>query len=497
MNVTPQTVTLSQLLQVAAQHFQQGRLLETEQLCNQALQTVPDNADALHMLGLVVLRTGKPDVALELVGKAVTIMPANPFVHNNLGEIYSALNQADRAVACYGEALRLNPQFAEAHNNLGVALKKLSRYEEAIASYRQALACRPDYAVAYNNLGNALRDLGRLAEARASFEQALSFNPGLVSARFNLALTLLYQGEYAEGFALYEQRFEGGKQHYPVSHELYSRFSTMPRWDGTELHGRRLLIWTEQGMGDSLMLLRFFSGLKEKGAGKIIVYCESGLVPILRTVEVVDEILQRDQFPSFETFDVHCPIMSLPHLFGTTLDTLPAKVPYLRVPAGMDERWLGRLAEITGLKVGLVWAAGKKDDRDITLQDFAPLIEIPGVTFFSLQKGEPASQLAETGWPVWDWMDECKVPFLDTAALVQHLDLVISVDTSVAHLAGALGKPVWLLNRYESEWRWMLEREDSPWYPTMRIFRQKSLHDWPGVIARLAESLRLRVSAAV
>lgn len=488
MNASSQTVTLSQALQIALQHFQEGRFSETENICTQILHAIPENADALHLMGLTALRAGRLDIALELVGKAIAILPDNPYLHNSLGEVYSGMAMLDQAIASYREAIRLFPEFAEAHNNLGIVYGKLERYDEAIACYRKALSVRPEYPVALNNMGNVLRDMGKLGEACGSFRQAILLDPEFAVAEFNLSLSLLYLGDYRAGFALYEKRFEGGKRDYPVSYELYSRFIAKPRWDGASLHGKRLLIWTEQGMGDTLMMLRFFPQLEEKEAGRVIVYCEPEMMSIMRAMPVVDEIIPREQFPPFDSFDVQCPIMSLPHLLGVTVDTLPNSVPYLSVPSGMDSRWVERLASVTGLKVGLVWAAGKRDNRDVHLRDLAPLVETPGVTFFSLQKGRAAAQLAETGWPVHDWMDECG-DFLDTASLIEHLDLVISVDTSVAHLAGALGKPVWLLNRFESEWRWMQDREDTPWYPTMRLFQQPNMHDWAGVVARMCAAL--------
>jgi len=268
------------------------------------------------------------------------------------------------------------------------------------------------------------------------------------------------------------------------------RFAGKPRWDGGNLQGKTLLLWTEQGMGDNVMMMRYIAHLKQKGAGSVIVYCHPALINTMQTV--ADLVVGTNVDMPLDAFDLHCSMMSLPHLFGTTLQTIPNDVPYLTVPPAIAEKWESLLKESRRLKVGIVWAGhqtmGKDHLRSIDPKLFAPLMALDGIQYVNLQKFGSTQQLTSDASQVLDKMAEAE-DFLDTAALIGNLDLVISVDTLVAHLAGALGKPVWLLNRFESEWRWMSGREDSPWYPSMRIFTQPALHDWESVLARVAVEL--------
>jgi Flp pilus assembly protein TadD len=459
-----QPVTTRQAIQIAMQHHEAGRLTEAESIYRQVLEAEPANADALHLLGVIAHQSGNHEVAVELIEKAIGFNPANPFFLNNLGE----------------------------------ALRELHRPREAESAYRRALALKADYAEAYSNLGNALKALRRLEEAEQSYRAAIKLNPALARAGLNYSLLQLLRGDYAAGFSLYENRFEGGNTlEIGADRDLLGELKDVPRWQGQHLEGRALLVWTEQGLGDSLMTMRYLPLLKDRGVGHLIVYCDASLVRIMQTIAGVDEVVSREHPVPMEAFHCHCPIMSLPLLFNTRLETIPGEMPYLRVPDGLRRTWADRLANVASPRIGLVWAGGKStlsdSRRSVHLQRFAPLCEITGINFLSLQKGAEAHQLKQVRWIMPDWMGECG-DLLDTAALVDQLDLVISVDTSIAHLAGAMGKPVWLLNRFESEWRWMLDREDSPWYPTMRIFRQSARGDWGEVIARIVSAIRAEFS---
>jgi len=470
-----------------------GDLDQAVSCYRKAVALTPDYAEAHNNLGSALRELGKPAESEACVRRALQLKPDYAEAHNNLGCALRDLNRPEEALTCYAKALQLNPAYAEALTNQGNTLRGLGRLEEAQACHHQALALEPDNAVAHTNLGVTLQDQGKYDEALACFRKALELEPDIAATHWNLALVLLLRGELSEGLARYEKRFSGGdNSEFVTAHETLSKLSVKPRWQEENLQGKTLLLWTEQGLGDNLMMLRYLPLLKEKGAGKILMSCQPALTRIMQNIPAVDRVIGNGTPLPLDDFDCHCPMMSLPYVFGTRLETIPNTVPYLHVPPAMAAKWSQRLATIKDMKVGLVWAGSKTQKKDflrsIPFKDLASVLAVPGVQFISLQKGE-----TENHGALLDWMAECE-DFLDTAALVQQLDLVISVDTAVAHLAGALGRPVWLLNRFESEWRWMLEREDSPWYPTLRIFRQPALHDWGSVIQRVAEELKKTVA---
>lgn len=504
-----------------------GQRRQAEECYRKALEILPDYAESHNNLGNLFKDDGNLEESIACYRKAIALKPDYHEAFCNLGNVLQDQERFDETIVCYRQSLALRPNYAEAHNNLGALLLRLKRYQEAAACFSNALAAKPGYADAqlnlgnvfketgqldqaiacyrralemepehsgvYNNLGNVFKEQGRHGEAIDAYRQALRLKPDFPAAQWNLSLELLLDGEYAEGFSCYEQRFTGGdKEDFALARAMLAWLAAVPRWHGEDLRGRTLLVCAEQGQGDSLMAMRYLPLLAGRGVGRLKVYCELSLVRLMQAQPCLDQAIGRNATPSLEGIDCHCPMLSLPYLFGTRLETVPATVPYLGVPSELVRRWADRFAGARQLRVGLVWAGGQALRRDaqrsMALEGFAPLLEVAGVTFYSLQKGEPAQQLAASGWPVIDWMDEC-MDFLDTASLIQHLDLVISVDTAVAHLAGALGKPVWLLNRFESEWRWLLEREDSPWYPTLRIFRQPAPGDWGSVITRMVGEL--------
>jgi len=543
---------LVQVLQRAMDHFQANRLHDAEGALRQVLAAEPANVAALDLLGCVAQQTGRPEQALAFLRRALHIAPYDGFVHFNLGttlaeqgdcegalgwfrrvlvlnpthdraqakcaELLHRLGCYDEAVAWYRRVLNASPVNAVIHNKLGNALQHLGRWSEAENHYRLALQHHSDYPAAFNNLGVVLQRLDQIDEAQRCYHRALALVPGYGDAhnnlgnllqerlamgeaihhyreaarygactRWNLATALLLCGDYAEGLACYEQRFEGAEEAAQARLTL-ARLAALPRWQGEDLAGRPLLVWAEQGLGDTLMMLRYLPLLVGRGVGRIIAAVPAALQRLVGSMPAVSEVIGLEA-PLPEDVACHCPIMSLPYLFGTRLQTIPP-APYLRVVPALALRWHERFARYPGLKVGLVWAGspGQRKDarRSIPFELLAPLLAIP-VQFVSLQKAASPSDRR-----VLDWMAECQ-DLLDTAALTEALDLVITVDTAVAHLAGALAKPVWLFNRYESEWRWMLEREDSPWYGTLRIFRQPAPRDWASVIARMAAVLRQRV----
>ena len=459
-------ISTQHAMKVAVEHHQAGRLAEAEVIYRRILEAEPDHPDSLHLLGLIAIQSEDHARAIDLIERANELCPSNPVFLSNLAEAYQRLNCPDMAKDCCEQALRL----------------------------------KPDYPAAHANLGNALMALGEIDTAEQCYRQAIDGDPSLRAVKLSLGLLRLMRGDYATGFPLYESRLDkaasrGGGD----TQQLLEKFGNIPRWRGQSLQGKRLLVWTEQGLGDSVMMMRYLPLIKNLGASELVVFCEPALVRLMQSVGEVDEVVS--DIPSDdwqERFDFHSPTMSLPLCFDSRLETLPNRIPYLHVPFRLKQKWSDKVSLLLYPRVGLVWAGGKQTrtdpHRSIPLATFSPILKKKWISFVSLQKGGAASELAHGGRKLSNWMDECD-DVLETAALIEQLDLVISVDTSVAHVAGALGKPVWLLNRSGSEWRWMLERHDSPWYPTMRIFRQQQSH-WKNVIQDIADTLERELKPA-
>ncbi|HTX48875.1 MAG TPA: tetratricopeptide repeat protein, partial [Caulobacteraceae bacterium] len=378
------------------------------------------------------------------------------------------------------------------HYNLGILLEELGRPVEAEASFRAALHQQPASFEAIVGLAVVLRHLGRVAEAEACLGEALSLRPNDAEAHLNLACTLLLAGRLAEGWEHFEWRWK-------------TRLSARARdpstlWTGEPIRGRTILLHGEQGFGDTLQFCRYAPLVAANGA-TVVLEVPRPLVRLMSRLPGVAEVVAHgDPSPPFE---LHCPMMSLPLVTGTTLETIPG-ASYLVAEPMLAAEWRERLGALAGLKVGLVWAGGRREDpnlaaldarRSITLEMLAPLRAVRGASFVSLQKGDPAAQAASQprGVALHDFTAELE-DFADTAALIDGLDLVISVDTSVAHLAGGLGKPVWLLNRFDTDWRWLLNRDDSPWYPSLRQFRQPSPGEWNPVVDAVRDALERLVA---
>jgi Tfp pilus assembly protein PilF len=481
-------LTIQQAFDLALQHHQAGRLREAEQLYRQVLARQPEHADAIHFLGVIAHQVGRNDIAVGLIRRAIALNPNNADAHNNLGNALKDKGQLDEAIAAFRQAIALNPNIPEAHNNLGNVLTDRGQLDEAIAAFRRAIALRGNYAQAHNNLGNALKDERQLDEAIAAFRQAIALNPNIPEAHHNLSLALLTRGDFQQGWEEHEWRWRC--KDFPSAPRNFAQ----PQWDGRELEGRTLLLHTEQGLGDAIQFVRYVPLAAQRG-GKIIIECQAELQRLFQTMDERCQIVPRGQ--PLPGFDLHCPLLSLPRVFRTTLANVPKEAPYLHADAEDAGRWENRLADDSLIvKVGLAWAGSPthKNDRNrsIKLARLAPLGQVPGARFFSLQKGEAAAEAKTppTGMELVDWTEELK-DFADTAALIANLDLVIAVDTAVVHLAGAMGKPVWTLSPYVSDWRWLLDRDDSPWYPTMRLFRQPARGDWDSVITRVADALSL------
>jgi tetratricopeptide (TPR) repeat protein len=462
----------------------QGRLAEAEAAYRAALSLSPGYAEALCNLSAVLRELGQLEAAGGFCRQAIERAPGLAKAHNTLGVVLQDQGEMEAAIASFRRAIALAPREADAYVNLGDALAKQGQYDQPVIQCRQAAELAPNSADAWNNLGSALFAARELTEAVACFSRAVALRPDRAEGHFHLGMALLAAGEMAEGWREYEWRWKT-----PLMFAARRRF-TQAAWDGAT--GGRLLIHSEQGLGDTLQFCRFAPLAAARGA-KVILEVQAPLARLLRSLPGIDAVIARgDALPEFD-FQAH--MLSLPHIFGTALETIPAATPYLFADPADIEAMRGRLGKKTGLRVGLAWAGNSYANlpemaavdrrRSLAPEHLAPLFGVPEIDFISLQKAGKAP----AAFGLTDFMDDMR-DFADTAALVETLDLVISVDTSVAHLAGALGKPVWLLNRYDAEWRWLDGRADSPWYPGMRIFRQAGPGDWEGVMAEVVVALR-------
>jgi len=486
---------------------------------DRAIEIRPDYAEACCNRAIALMALEQWPAALASCDQAIAISNSYAEAHFSRGVVLYQLKQLDAALASYDRAISCRPDYAEAYSNRGIVQRELYQLEAALASYDQALALRPDYAEAHLNRGNVLTELRRIPEALASFERALSsrararsasLTPGSVEPAagiaagiaalcYNRALALLTAGDFANGWREYEWRRKiAGRASLRVTRE-----SSKPYWLGEEpLAGRSILLHSEQGLGDTIQFCRYVKPVAQLGA-RVILEVQRPLVSLLRSLEGVACVLARDE--ALPEFDVCCSLMSLPRAMRTTLANIPREVPYLVADPARVRHWQERLGARHAPRIGLVWSGGFRPNqpelwavnrrRNIPLAKFAPLGN-PEVQFYSLQKGQPAeaelAELASRGWDGPRMVDLSRElsDFSDTAAVIANLDLVISVDTATAHLAGALGKPVWILSRFDSCWRWLLDRTDSPWYPSVRLYRQERYGEWDAVMQRVASDLR-------
>jgi tetratricopeptide (TPR) repeat protein len=474
----------------AATLLQQGRPQEALTSCDRALAIKSDFVEALNNRAVALGQLGRPEEALASFDRALELKPDYVPALSNRGKALLDLYRAERseeALASFDKALAINPDDAGILINQAHALSQLGRPQDALTSSDHALAVRPNSPEALNNRAIALVGLSRLEEALASHTAAIAIRPDFAEAHWNEALCRLSLGDYATGWEKYEWRWR-----CKFMAKAKPDFAE-PLWLGKEdLSGRTVFLHAEQGLGDTLQFCRYAPAVAAKGA-TVTLGVPASLKSLLRTLPGVEHVVSEHD-PS-RPFDFHCPLMSLPLAFGTRLETIPAPVPYLWANPFRAAAWQERLAKLGGIKVGLVWAGSGKvrvvDLRLTRLEQMQQFGAVDGVTLVSLQKGEPASQTRSPppGLAIHDWTDEL-TDFADTAALIAALDLVISVDTAVAHLAGALGKKVWVLLNHSPDWRWLLDRQDTPWYPTMRLFTQPVPGDWATVLRRVSSELR-------
>ncbi len=471
-----------------------GRLTEAETMYRQALATDADFFDAQQNLAMLLEDAGRLGEAETLLRRSLVLHPQSSEVCNRLGNVLRAGAKADEAETWYRRAIVHDAGNAMAHNNLGVLLKEAQRWSEAEQAFRRALAAQAQCAEAWQNLGVLLQETGRENEAESCYRRALIEAPDMADAYYNFACLLLQQGKFTQGWREFESRLQipGNSGGWHLS---------APRWDGSaSLEGKTIALTAEQGLGDSLQFLRYAPLVAARGA-EVILALQAPLKRLAARCAGVAAVYGFGE--ALPPCDYQCPLMSLPLVFATTPDSIPAAIPYLFPDADVAAQWQVKFDAQRdahcNLRVGLVWAGNPRKDspagqaldrrRSVPFAQLMPLLVIPGAQFFSLQVGEDAASQSRSEPRVIDFSGDLR-DFDDTAAMVSQLDLVISVDTAMAHLAGALGKPVWLLNRYDTCWRWMREREDSPWYPRTRIFRQRAPGDWAGVVARVAQALQ-------
>lgn len=468
-----------------------NRFPEAEIAYRRALELKPDFALASLNLGLVLTELGMIHEAEAAYRQALVANPDFTPAHNALGLLLHEMKCLPEAEVIYRRAVELAPASSLAHNNLGTLLLETKRFAEAEEAYCHAIQLSPNFEEAHSNLGLLFKETKRLPEAEAAYRRVLELKPGYAAARWNLSCLLLSQGRYSEAWPHHEARYDPSRKEAGVG-PLNLPY---PQWQGESLAGKSLAIWPEQGFGDYIQFIRYVPLLKDQGATRITVVCRAPLKALLETVEGVDAVVT--DFSTVPLHDYWSFPLSFPLHFCTTLDTIPNRLPYLKVSTARVNQWRDRIPT-EGIKIGLVWKGSIAHKNDInrslpSLNTLAPILSAPGVTAISLQMGqdrnEPMRSLPNP--PVIFIGDEIN-DFADTAAIVSLLDLVICVDTAVAHVAGALGKPCWvMLPDFGTDWRWLLDRTDSPWYPkVLRLFRQSQHGNWNDVVAEMATNLR-------
>jgi len=513
--------TISEVLAVALQHQRSGRLDQAEQLYVQILAADPAQADALHLPGVVAFQKAQHERATELIERAVELNGDEAAYHLNLGSVYKARGLLAQAAAAYCRAVQLKPDDAHVHYlhgrllqeqgavsdaiihferalqheprhqaalcALGAVAHEQGRLEDAIVYYRAAVSVKPDDAVVHDDLGSVLLDAGQFDDALDHFRTSLQLKPDYPLAHYHHSLLLLQQGDFERGWPEHEWRWQCSSM---------SDCAAERPWDGSPLTDKTLLLHADQGYGDMIQFIRYAALVKER-THTVILRCPARMMPLLGRCRGIDQVFSSQE--PLPAFDCEAHLTSLPNIFRTKLGTIPRNVPYLFADRSLSEQWAAKLPS-AGHRVGIAWQGnpGFQDDnrRSIPLTEFFPLSGLAGVQLISLQKQHGLDQLVPLAGRIHVLrltgdIDEAVGAFMDTAAIMSNLDLVITSDTSIAHLAGALGVPVWVALPFVPDWRWMLERSDSPWYPTMRLFRQPHPGNWQSVFHDMSSALAL------
>lgn len=485
---------LAQVLQVAAvSSLGLGQLADAESYWGRSIEANPEFVDAYTNLGTLLKGQNRLHDVEALLRQLLEVRPDLADVHNELGSLLQDQQRWSEAATAYRQAALTCPGRYEFHYNLGTVLRPLGRWQEAAESYQQAIALRPDFVMGHSNLGNILRELGRLPEAEAAYRQALSIRDDYHMAKYGLAMLLLSLGRFEEGWRLYEARHADPLSLQHKTQKVIGR----PRWQGEALAGKKLLVWQEGGLGDAIHFGRYFRLLKAQGATQIAFACAGSLHRLFAAVDGVDVVLTHEAaWAAAAHYDYWVSPLSAPLYLRTTTETIPSPIR-LKLAPPLIEAWRVRLAALpAGRKIGLVWKGNAQHQNDAhrslqSLAMLAPLWTLPGVSFVSLQKGEgeDEARTPPPGQPLLHLGSEV-VDMADSAAIIAQLDLVICVDTSIAHLAASIGTQCWvMLPAEEIDWRWMHARTDSPWYPdTIRLFRQPLGGKWPALIEQVRQA---------
>ena len=450
---------------------------------------MPSIADELAV-AIAHYRAGRLDDATDLYRGILAREPGNADIHNSLGIVLAVGRRLPEALAAFNQALALDPNHGMARNNLGNVHRELGDLAASAACYRETLQRNPDHALAHSNLGMVLHEEGRLEDAIVHFERAISLQPEYAEARLNLSLVRLLLGDFARGWREFEWRWR------VPGFEPAARGFAQPRWQGGKLGGARILLHAEQGVGDTLQFLRYVPLVAARG-GRVVLRVQPELARLLAGLEGAETVLRTgDPLPEFAC---HCPLLSLPSVFQTDLPSIPQGIPYVRPDPQDAARWRTTLGNMAGLRVGLVWSGRPEHrwdrHRSLPMEFLEPLARVRGASFVSLQKGPAAADTASAlhGMGIRDIGGQLR-DFADTAAAIDPLNLVITVDTAIAHLAGAMGKKVWVLLAKVPDWRWLLDRADSRWYPSARLFRQPAAGDWHSVIDEVKIALKYHLA---
>lgn len=465
-------------LKMALDASDEGRLEETEELCRTLMEANPKHPQVLFLLGMVLHQTRRDEESVRWLRQAAELEPGTAQILTGLGCAYFSLGDYARAMESFARSIALDPGQADTYYSMGNACHKAGEIEKAVTLYRKAVELNPNDVASWNNLGKSLRETHRLEESIAAFDGALKIQPDYVQARYGRALALLTAGRLEEGFREYEVRHL----------ELAARACSQPAWKGEPIAGKTLFLYAEQGFGDAIQAVRFVPQARQRAA-RVILECRPELKWLFTYSGCADAVIAHGE--TIPPFDCSASLISLPALLGATAASIPRQTPYLSAPSGDEPA----PAPAGQKRVGLVWAGnpGHHEDaaRSLRLEQLTPILQTPGVVFHSLQVPVPPDD--EAGFRAFpnlvDAGARCQ-DFVDTATALRQMDLVISVDTAVAHLAGALAKPVWTFLPYAADWRWFLDRTDTLWYPTMRLFRQARPGQWEPVIARVAAELR-------
>ena len=478
------------LLKLASECFTKNNLYKARFYLESLIKEYPVRAEYLSALGTVYKKLGNLEEAKKWYSKTIEIDPESYEAHYNLGLVFCQEGDTASEINSFLKAIQFNPELYLAYYNIGNAYRKLEQFDKAEKFYKEAIVIKNNFDDAYFNLGVIYERSGKFFEGLECYKKAIEINPKHNSAIWNKALLDLKLENFDDGWEEFEFRkdfkFENTKK---ITKKLL---------ESQDVNGKRILVYSEQGLGDNIQFSRYLRLLKEKGA-YVIFECNPKLFHLFQGHHYIDEIVQQTGSNNSRiAFDYQIALLSLPKYFNTRIENIPAYFPYLYASYDKIQKWKKILSESDELKIGLAWSGAPNNiygkDRSCPLNALLPLLFINGVKFYSLQKSDTYNPSIDESIPVTVFSDIDSIPFVDSAAIIQNLDMVISIDTSIAHLAGAMGKETWVMLPYYSDWRWFINRDSSPWYPTMKLFRQTKNGDWDGLINRIKDKLQHKLS---